>query len=57
MKSEILELLIDKDTCPEEDNIIMHGQCDSCKYFCAYSAFEGMPSVKCGYYHSTESDK
>lgn len=45
---------IDKDYCPEKDDIIMKGQCSDCEYYKGFEMYNGQPCVKCAYYAKNE---
>ncbi len=42
--------VIDKDTCPERDNIIIQNQCSSCKHYSGFELYNGQRCVKCDYF-------
>lgn len=48
--NENIPLVIDADTCPDMDNIIMKNQCANCDYYCGFEMNLGRPCVKCSYY-------
>lgn len=43
--------VINNDTCPEKDNIIIKGQCTGCKFYDGFEMYNGQPCVKCNYYN------
>lgn len=45
----ILLLVVDKDTCPDKDNIIYKQQCASCEYYKGFKIEDGQPCVECLY--------
>ncbi|MGB4659763.1 MAG: hypothetical protein WBI07_11310 [Mobilitalea sp.] len=42
-----LILVIDKDICPTQDNIIMKGQCTGCEYYKDFTMYNGQPCIIC----------
>ena len=46
---DFLLLVIDKDTCPEQDNIIIKQQCGGCKYYRGFIVENGQPCIKCSF--------
>ncbi len=48
---------IDKDYCPEKDDIIMKGQCSGCEHYKGFDMYLGQPCVKCSFYASLENNK
>ncbi len=42
--------VVDKDYCPDKDNIIMQGQCSGCKYYIGFDIYLGQPCIKCSFY-------
>lgn len=42
--------VINKDYCPEKDDIIMQGQCTGCEYYLGFGMYLGQPCVKCSFY-------
>lgn len=55
MENDLLKLVIDNDTCPKEDHIIMRGQCGSCKYYLGYLLYHETLCIKCNYRPNNES--
>lgn len=49
VKTNILILAIDKDTCPTQDNIIMKQQCVGCKYYKEFTIYNEQQCIKCSY--------
>lgn len=45
---------IDKDYCPDKDDIIMKGQCSGCEHYKGFDMYLGQPCVKCSFYASLE---
>ena len=43
---------IDKDFCPQKDNILIQGQCGGCEYYNGFELYEGQRCIKCAYYSS-----
>ena len=48
--------VIDKDTCPEYDNIIQKGQCGNCVHYEGFKMYEGLPCICCGYYDEENNE-
>lgn len=40
-------LVIDNDTCPDKDNIIMKQQCYGCRFYKDFELYNGQPCVEC----------
>ena len=49
-------LVIDKDTCPDQDNIIIKQQCTGCRYYREFKLYNGQPCVKCSYEYMTSEE-
>ncbi len=47
--SNILLLVIDKDTCPIQDNVIMKQQCSNCKHYNGFKIYNGHQCIRCSY--------
>lgn len=43
--------VIDKDTCPDQDNIIIQNQCSGCKHYSGFEIYNGQRCIKCNYYN------
>lgn len=54
---EYLLYAIDANCCPEDDNIIMKGQCNGCKYYKGFELYNGQPSIKCSFFSTGEEDQ
>ena len=43
-------LVIDKDTCPRDDNIIINGQCANCPHYVKFQLYKfGQSCIQCSY--------
>lgn len=49
--------VIDKDICPEYDNVIQRGQCSSCAYYGGFKMEVGQPCICCGYFEEEEKQE
>lgn len=48
------EYVIDKDYCPDIDNIITKIQCSGCEYYKGFKMYLGQPCIICSYYAGIE---
>ncbi len=53
--SEVNLYVIDKDCCPNQDNIIVRMQCSECEYYRGFDMYNGQPCIKCDFYGSVEN--
>ncbi len=49
--------VIDKDCCPENDQIIIKGDCASCPYYKGFQMCNSQPCVKCSFYDEESKKK
>lgn len=47
--------VMNKDYCPDDDNIIQQMQCGDCKYYKGFEMSMGQPCIKCSYYSSIQN--
>jgi hypothetical protein len=53
----IIPLVVDKDTCPDRDNIIIRGQCAGCKHYKGFKVDEfGQQCIVCSYMLDIHTD-
>ncbi|MBE6772287.1 MAG: hypothetical protein E7547_09135 [Ruminococcaceae bacterium] len=48
---------VDKDYCPDNDNIIMKGQCGGCEHYRGFDMYLGQPCVKCSFYTDIKNNE
>lgn len=46
--------VMDEDTCPKYDTIIMQGLCKGCEYYCDFELYKGQRCIGCSYFYSEE---
>ncbi len=49
--------VIDKDVCPNQENVIMQKQCGGCQYYQGFEKYNGQPCVKCSFYSKSQEDR
>jgi len=49
VNTNYLILAIDKDNCPNQDNIIIKEQCSGCKYYKDFTLYNGHPCIICSH--------
>ncbi len=48
---------IDKDYCPENDQILVKNQCSGCEHYKGFQMYLGQPCVACSYYEDIQKEK
>lgn len=48
MQTENL-LSVNRDYCPEKDNILIRGECGGCKYYKGFELYNGQQCIRCSY--------
>ncbi len=48
--------VINKDTCPDSDNVITNRQCNSCKHYGRFEMYYDQPCIICNYIRNQKNN-